>query len=255
MKRLIVFDLDGTLAESKSPLDAEMSGLVHALLGIAKVAVTSGGAWSQFEAQLLSNLPRDEPEGPIPATHLWTKFLAYEEGWRELYSEDLTADEKARIVGALKVALAAAGFVVERVWGEAIEDRGSQVTFSALGQQAPLDAKACWDPDFAKRKKLRQRTEDWPCLAILSIGSVLASRRSRRVAASHSMTSTTRMRASSPSPFPTHQGSLNSRFCTVRSSRHSSGGDRLPRRPPRAGPRSREHLDFLLFDGRSRRRA
>ncbi|MFZ1997762.1 MAG: hypothetical protein WAU73_00070 [Candidatus Sulfotelmatobacter sp.] len=29
MKKLIVFDLDGTLAESKSPVDAEMSGLVH----------------------------------------------------------------------------------------------------------------------------------------------------------------------------------------------------------------------------------
>jgi len=27
MKKLIVFDLDGTLAESKAPLDAEMSGL------------------------------------------------------------------------------------------------------------------------------------------------------------------------------------------------------------------------------------
>ena len=39
MKRLIVFDLDGTLAESKSSLDAEMSTLLHELLGIIKVAV------------------------------------------------------------------------------------------------------------------------------------------------------------------------------------------------------------------------
>ena len=34
MKRLIVFDLDGTLAESKAALDAEMATLLSALLGI-----------------------------------------------------------------------------------------------------------------------------------------------------------------------------------------------------------------------------
>ena len=43
MKKLIVFDLDGTLAESKSSLDGEMSALFHDLLGIVKVAVISGG--------------------------------------------------------------------------------------------------------------------------------------------------------------------------------------------------------------------
>ena len=42
-----------------------------------------------------------------------------------------------------------------KVWGEIIEDRGSQVTLSALGQHAPLDEKEHWDPDFAKRKKLK----------------------------------------------------------------------------------------------------
>jgi hydroxymethylpyrimidine pyrophosphatase-like HAD family hydrolase len=60
MKKLIVFDLDGTLAESKSSLDAEMATLLNALLGIVKVAVISGGAWPQFEKQLLANLSHDE---------------------------------------------------------------------------------------------------------------------------------------------------------------------------------------------------
>ena len=47
------------------------------------------------------------------------------------------------------------GFKVEKVWGEIIEDRGSQITYSALGQQAPLDEKKKWDPDFTKRKKIK----------------------------------------------------------------------------------------------------
>ena len=58
MKSLIVFDLDGTITESKAAVDAEMSALLRDLLNIAKVAVISGGDWPQFERQLLSNLPR-----------------------------------------------------------------------------------------------------------------------------------------------------------------------------------------------------
>jgi hypothetical protein len=58
MKKLIVFDLDGTLAESKSPLDVEMAGLPGELIGIVTAAVISGGDWLQFETQVLSHLPR-----------------------------------------------------------------------------------------------------------------------------------------------------------------------------------------------------
>ena len=60
VKKLIVFELDGTLAESKSPLDADMSALLSDLIGIVKVAVISRGRWQQFETQLLADLPHDE---------------------------------------------------------------------------------------------------------------------------------------------------------------------------------------------------
>jgi hypothetical protein len=155
-KRLIVFDLDGTLAKSKSSLDAEMSTLIHSLLGIVKAAVISGGAWPQFEAQVLSNLPSDD--GLMNLSLLptcGTRFFAYSGAWNELYSENLTVDEKTKIVGALTRALGESGFAATKLWGEVIEDRGSQITLSALGQDAPLNAKARWDPDFAKRKTIK----------------------------------------------------------------------------------------------------
>jgi phosphomannomutase len=60
MKKLIVFDLDGTLAESKASLDLEMANLLNALLEVVKVAVISGGAWPQFEKQVLAHLSHDE---------------------------------------------------------------------------------------------------------------------------------------------------------------------------------------------------
>jgi len=156
MKRLIVFDLDGTLAESKSPLDTEMSTLLHNLIGIVKVAVISGGDWPQFEKQLLSNLPHDEClENLSLLPTCGTKFYQYNQGWEKLYSEDFTAIEKEKIIGSLKKAIDKAGFKIEKVWGETIEDRGSQITFSALGQAAPLKEKTKWDPDFDKRKQIK----------------------------------------------------------------------------------------------------
>ena len=157
MKRLIVFDLDGTLAESKSSIDAEMSGLLHELLDIIKVAVISGGDWPQFEKQVLSNLPHDDfLENLSLLPTCGTKFYEYAAGnWKKIYSEDFTDDEKNKIISSLKKAIGEDGFKVEKVWGETIEDRGSQITFSALGQQAPLEEKVKWDPDFTKRRKIK----------------------------------------------------------------------------------------------------
>jgi hypothetical protein len=156
VKKLIVFDLDGTLAESKSSLDSEMARLLHDLLGVAKVAVISGGDWPQFEKQLLSNLPHDESLVNLSLLPTCgTKFFQYAGDWKKLYSEDFTEEEKEKIIGSLKKAVADAGFKVEKVWGEVIEDRGSQITFSALGQQAPLEEKKRWDPDFIKRQKIK----------------------------------------------------------------------------------------------------
>jgi phosphomannomutase len=156
VKKLIVFDLDGTLAESKSSLDTEMSALLRDLLGVVKVAVISGGDWPQFEKQLLSNLPHDQRLVNLSILPTCgTKYFQYAGDWKKIYSEDFTADEKEKIISSLKKALGVAGYKAEKVWGEVIEDRGSQITFSALGQQAPLEEKARWDPDFTRRKKIK----------------------------------------------------------------------------------------------------
>ena len=155
MKKLIVFDLDGTLAPSKSSLAPHTAGLLRDLMAIIKVAVISGGAWTQFEKQLLTDLPQGSLLANLSLLPTCgTKFFEYKEKWTELYSEDLTAEEKKKIIDSLNKAATESGYNVDRVWGNAIEDRGSQVTFSALGQQAPLAEKEKWDPDFAKRKKI-----------------------------------------------------------------------------------------------------
>jgi len=148
--------LDGTLAESKASVDGEMAELLNSLLEIVKVAVISGGAWSQFESQVLAQLSRDERLKNLSLLPTCgTKFYQYNSKWELLYSEDFTDAERQKIIGSLKQAIETSDCKVDKVWGEIIEDRGSQITFSALGQKAPLEEKKKWDPDFSKRKKMK----------------------------------------------------------------------------------------------------
>lgn len=155
MKKLIVFDLDGTLAESKSAIDDEMANLLAALLRVMKVAIISGGDLPQFEKQVLAHLRADRFENLSLLPTCGTRFFTYDGGWHVLYSEDLSEDQKRRIVAALSDAIDACGYRPQRAWGALIEDRESQITYSALGQEAPLDEKRRWDPDFSKRQKMK----------------------------------------------------------------------------------------------------
>jgi len=156
MKRLIAFDLDGTLAESKQPIDHGTAELLAELLGLLRVAVISGGDWPQFETQVVSRLPSTADLRQLfimPTTG--TKLYRFDEGWQVVYADVFSQEERNRILDALDRAADESGLRETQIWGERVEDRGSQITFSGLGQLAPLDAKTAWDPDFAKRKRLQ----------------------------------------------------------------------------------------------------
>ena len=156
MKKLIVFDLDGTLAQSKSSIDAEMAALFNKLLDVIKVAVISGGNWPQFQKQVLSHLGDDQRLKNLSLLPTCgTQVFQYQKGWVQLYAENFKDDQKKKIIGSMKQAIDQSGVKPAKVWGEQIEDRGSQITFSALGQEAPLQDKVKWDPDFTKRKKMK----------------------------------------------------------------------------------------------------
>lgn len=168
MKKLVVFDLDGTLAESKASVDAEMAKLLGTLLDTVKAAVISGGDWPQFEKQVLSHLVDDAKLKNLSILPTCgTKFFRYEQDWEELYSEDFTREQKQKIIDSLNQAVDQSGLKSEKTWGETIEDRGSQITYSALGQHAPLEQKKKWDPDFSKRKKIKAILD--PLLADFSV--------------------------------------------------------------------------------------
>jgi HAD superfamily hydrolase (TIGR01484 family) len=169
MKKLIAFDLDGTLALSKQALDDEMADLLARLTQVALVDIISGGDWPQFEKQVVSRMPDGARlDNFIIQPTTGTKLYRHKDGkWDRVFAELFNDEEGKQIRDALQNAVEQAGYADEQTWGEQIEDRGSQITFSALGQQAPLDAKETWDPDHEKRKKLQAILQ--PLLPDLSI--------------------------------------------------------------------------------------
>ena len=161
MKRsVIAFDLDNTLADSKSPVTRRMADLLDGLLKKFEVCVISGASFGQFEEQLLAQL-KAAPRA-LTALHIMptcgTRYFRFDvaaKAWQQVYAEDLTAEQRVRIVAALDKGADQLGFRTAKLWGAQIEDRGSQVTFSALGQEAPVAKKQAWDPDGTRKRKLR----------------------------------------------------------------------------------------------------
>lgn len=161
-KKLIIFDLDGTLAPSKSPMDGDMSELLGRLLRTKMVAVISGGSLAQFQKQFLGSLNA----APELLNNLYlfptcgAAFYRYNElksTWECVYTETLSPDEKMRAgLAFMRVFRELSYKHPKTLYGDVLEDRGSQITFSALGQQAPLPLKAAWDPDAQKRLKIAE---------------------------------------------------------------------------------------------------
>lgn len=147
-KKLIIFDLDGTLTKSKQAIDDEMASLFLQLLEKKKVAVIGGGKYELFQKQLLSGLNLNEEL--LKKLFLFpnnsTLFYRYHNnGWEKVYSHDLTHEEKEKIFDAFDQAFTKLNYILpEKIYGQVIEDRGSQITFSALGQEAPLELKNKW---------------------------------------------------------------------------------------------------------------
>jgi phosphomannomutase len=154
---LVAFDLDDTLAPSKSRVDPEMARLLDELIGLVPVCIISGGRFEQFTMQVLSSL---EPGDSLSRLHLmptcgtqYYEWLGQE--WHQVYSEELTEAQKSAVITALTEGAKELGLWEDQTWGPIIEDRGSQITFSALGQEAPVEAKKQWDPSGSKKEQLR----------------------------------------------------------------------------------------------------
>ena len=167
MYKLIIFDLDNTLTKSKETIDEEMSELFFKLLKEKKVAVISGGSMAQMEKELIFLLKIDSNFSNL---HIFptdgTAYFAWsiKNGkWEMIYQEAMSGKDKIKIIDAFSKVLKEIDFYTkyarEDDWGELIEDRVSSITFSALGQNAPLNIKEKWVCDQKKRLEIKKMLE------------------------------------------------------------------------------------------------
>ncbi|QQM68385.1 HAD hydrolase family protein [Actinomyces weissii] len=149
-------------------MPAPMAQALRQLLAVVPVCVISGGQIGQFRDQVLAHLRADETGlrqlhlMPTCGTRYYTRASQADPaadaelpGWQLVYANDLTEAQKAQALQVVEEQARRLGLWEERTWGPVLEDRGSQITFSALGQQAPLEAKRAWDPTGEKKSRLR----------------------------------------------------------------------------------------------------
>ena len=146
--RLIGFDLDNTLARSKKPMKADMAECFSALTSLIDVAVITGGKYSLLQSQVVDRLSDHADKSKL---HLMptsgTRYYRWDgQRWGKVFSHDLSDEDRAKAKESLERNAREQGIWATHVWGERIEDRGGQITFSALGQLAPVEAKEAWDP-------------------------------------------------------------------------------------------------------------
>ena len=156
--RIIGFDLDNTLANSRKPMLPSVAGRFSELTKHIDVAVITGGRWELVISQIIDVLA---PQACKSNMHLMptsgTRYYRWLNGeWTRVFSHDLTADQCARASASLERRAREMGLWPGHVWGERIENRGSQITLSVLGQQAPLEAKQAFDPDGSLKRRLAE---------------------------------------------------------------------------------------------------
>lgn len=161
---LVIFDVDKTLNRSKQPISPQMAEALGRLLADTRVAVMSGGLLTALQDIVVARLPRDAALSNlyISPTSGAALYEWHDNAWREVYSEVILQTEADRIINVLREACTGTGLIdlTSSSYGERIEYRGAQVTLSALGQQAPVEAKEAWDPDGTKKRSIRAYVAD-----------------------------------------------------------------------------------------------
>ena len=104
-KKLIIFDLDGTLTESKADLSPKTGKLLSHLLQKKAVTIIGGARYAQFQKQFLGKFkaPKNELKNLFLFPTNSALFYRFSKNkWRKIYAHNLTRKEKAKILNAFE---------------------------------------------------------------------------------------------------------------------------------------------------------
>ena len=165
MKKVLSFDIDQTLNVAKTPIPDEIAELLTKCLDHFEICPISGQKFDQFLIQIVNRL-KDAGATPKQLSHLhlfvaqgtqYYRFSLEKNDWEQVYNYPLTDEQVKKITATLEAAAKENGYWEADKLAEGdeiIENRLSQITFSALGQKAGTEAKYAWDPDCKKREAI-----------------------------------------------------------------------------------------------------
>jgi len=168
MKKVLAFDIDQTLNIAKTPVPDEIADLLTECLNHFEICPISGQKFDQFCIQIVDRLvERGATPEQLKHLHLFvaqgTQYYRYDgKDWQQVYNFPLTNEQVAEITNALETAAKELNYWEEaklQPGDEIIENRLSQVTFSALGQKAGTEEKYAWDPDCKKREQIVEKAK------------------------------------------------------------------------------------------------
>jgi HAD superfamily hydrolase (TIGR01484 family) len=180
-KKIIAFDIDGTLTASKTPITESMANLIKELVKQKIVIAIAGGSFKQMETQFLPPFSNDKAMMPFMRNFTFlptsgSQRYEYDEaknGWELTDKESLPAETKEKAIKLLQEVIKNPIYEIPpNPTGEIIEDRDTQITFTPNGQQAPVAVKMAFDPDRKKREKIKALLEpQLPDVSILINGT------------------------------------------------------------------------------------
>ncbi len=169
MKKVLAFDIDQTLNIAKTPIPDEIADLLIKCLDHYEICPISGQKFDQFLIQIVDRLVERgvKPEA-LAHLHLFvaqgTQYYRHDgTDWQQVYNYPLTDEQVKKITDAIETAAKELNYWEEdklQPGDEIIENRLSQVTFSALGQKAGTEEKYAWDPDCKKRNAIVARAKE-----------------------------------------------------------------------------------------------
>ena len=171
MKKVLAFDIDQTLNIAKTPIPDEIADLLNACLDHFEICPISGQKFDQFLVQIVNRL-KERGATPEKLAHLhlfvaqgtqYYRFNLSKNDWELVYNYPLTDEQVQKITQTIEQAAKELNLWEAdklKPGDEIIENRLSQVTFSALGQKAGTEEKYQWDPDCKKREKIVARCKE-----------------------------------------------------------------------------------------------
>ncbi len=149
-KKIIIADVDETICETCQPISKEIAQKINATIKQGyQWAFISGTDYKNLQ-KMLSKITE---EHHILATTGTNYIKISKQQPIPIYNQSLTPEQKKEIINSFEKLIVKFNIKSHTTKEDQLQDRDSQITLSAIGRNADIEAKKQYDPDGKKRKE------------------------------------------------------------------------------------------------------